>query len=1091
MKIITARPHRLLKIVIDRIGKAAQEGKRCMFLVPSQYTLQAEIEIMAQLDLEGSFLIDVLSPGRLQSRVFERAGMPDRTVFDERGKRMILSEIVDQQKENLTVYRSAAHKGADGLAAKMSSLIADFKRSGKTAQEIADAAQAVQDTPVGRKLKDAARIYAAYEQRTSSLLCDAEDVMGIFLEKLAYSGVLNEQHVFVYGFDMITPQFARELTQIARHAAALTLAVETDENSASDGRLFAPVNFSLERLREEAARQGTVLQWERMQAQLDAPWDIRLMEERLFALGAKPCEDRPENIELYAVSSMRQEIHSAAARIRAAMHGGEEAAAMAVVYPKDSGYAALIPGVFAQYGLTPYVAEKRPALSHPLCRFMLSALSVVSGGWRTADIVECIQSGFLKLEDHEKDELCAYLEGMDVRSEAIRRPLRYIKGGDEQALLALNSSRERVCAPLERLSAAMRSANSADDAVAAIVALLEDVSAFDTLGDMRDELMEAGLTPQAEDCAQVWNQVMETLDQLHALLGERPVSAKLVMRLLVSGLSALELSALPPADGAIVCGEIGNVRTGRVDTLFALGMNDTAGAAAEGLFTAAEQEEAARATGAYMGMSAAQRAALAQLDELKALACAGGRLIVSYALSDETGRALREGAAVQAMRRVFEKLEVRGGLAAQEREAMLCAPDAALEAMSVRLSDAADGRELLDAPYTSAYAALQESKEGREKLLSVTRRLGRMPERRLNASRARVLYGRPVMSVSRLEMQAQCPYRHFVTYGLSPQPNLTPGVDRAELGTLYHEAAERFTKAVAALENFPQIDEKTCDRIMDESVKPLIEIWKQSPLGESKRGEAFARRIARTARRAGRSIVGQFAGSEFVPARYEMVFGRHGAAPIMLELADGTFAYLQGRIDRIDILDGETKCIRVIDYKSGNKKFDPTMAYFGIQLQLLIYLVAAMEQIPGMQPGGFFYCRIADPTVRSESRIREEVERQIAKKLSLAGISLSDVQVLRAQGREHAAMITREGKASGTYRGSMIDAEGMQAMAHFARRKAAELAQEAYAGMIDDLPAEHGAYNACSTCDYAAVCGFDPTLKRRRKLNKKTIEDLR
>ena len=200
---------------------------------------------------------------------------------------------------------------------------------------------------------------------------------------------------------------------------------------------------------------------------------------------------------------------------------------------------------------------------------------------------------------------------------------------------------------------------------------------------------------------------------------------------------------------------------------------------------------------------------------------------------------------------------------------------------------------------------------------------------------------------------------------------------------------------------------------------------------------------------------------------------------------------MQGRIDRIDVLDEETKCIRVIDYKSGNKKFDPTMAYFGIQLQLLIYLVAAMEQLPGMQPAGFFYCRIQDPMINSESRIKEEIEKQIARKLSLAGISLSDVQVLRAQGRDHAAMVTKDGKASGTYRASMTDAEGMNAMVGFARRKAAQLAQQAYAGVIDDSPAVHGAYNACSYCDYAAVCGFDPTVRRRRKLSKKTVEDLR
>ena len=183
--------------------------------------------------------------------------------------------------------------------------------------------------------------------------------------------------------------------------------------------------------------------------------------------------------------------------------------------------------------------------------------------------------------------------------------------------------------------------------------------------------------------------------------------------------------------------------------------------------------------------------------------------------------------------------------------------------------------------------------------------------------------------------------------------------------------------------------------------------------------------------------------------------------------------------------------IRVIEYKSGVKKFDPTMAYWGIQLQLLIYLAAALSEIPGAEPAGFFYCRIADPTVKTESRIKEEVERQIAKKLSLAGISLSDVEVLRAQGSAHAAMITKDGRPSGTYKGSMTDEAGMAQLVGFARRKATELAQDAYAGIIDDAPAERLTYNACATCSYAGICGFDPAVKTRRRLSRKGIEDLR
>jgi len=1095
MKIITARAHRLLGVCVRRIGEMAAQGERCMFLVPAQYTLQAEIEIMTRLNLEGSFLIDVLSPGRLQGRVFERAGQPDRVIFDERGKCMVLSGVIEKEKDSLDVYRAPAQTAAPGLAGRFAALIADFKRSGLTAADLQEKLAAMDEAqralPSSRKLADAAKIYAAYEERMAGRLADAEDVSGEMLARMARSGVMENQHVFVYGFDMITPTFAAQLVHMASLCKSLTLAVETDDNGAPDGRLYAPVNFSLERLGQLAAQKGIAVSREKIDCELDAPQDLRVLERQLFALGAKAREDVPERIEVRAVSSMRQEAHICGARIRRLMMEGVDPSEIAVVYPRGSGYAPLMENILAQYGVSAYVAAKRAAGAHPLCRFVTAALRVVAQGWRAADIGECMLSGFMPLERADADALLAYIEGMEIRGDAFKKPLRFIRDDDSEQLERLNSARKAVAAPLERLHKALSGAKTADETIAAVLGLLEDVQAFDALAEMRMELQAADLHTEAEDCAQVWNQLMETLDQLHTLLEGSSASGALVLKLLESGLSALELSALPPADGAVICGEIGNVRTAEVRVLFALGMNDGAGASAGGLLSDQEREEATGATGAYLGMSLAERAALEQLDILKALSGAKERLVISYALADETGRALREGSAVQALRRIYPNMHIEGGLLSEERAQMLSAPSAALEAMSVHLSAAADGKEQLGDAYLQAYAAMSRSGQGRDKLLAVTRRLGEPGEKRLVRSQARALYGRPVMSVSRLETFAQCPYRHFVRYGLSPREALKPGVDRAELGTLYHEAAERFARAVTQLPEYPQVDEAACERLMDEAAAPLIEKWRRSPLGESERGAAIARRITRTAHRAAKNIARQLSTSRFVPLRFEMVFGRDGVAPVILELADGSHVYLQGRIDRIDVLDGETKHIRVIDYKSGVKKFDPTMAYYGIQLQLLLYLAAAMENMAGMQAAGFFYCRIADPTVKSESRIKEEVERQIAKKLALAGISLSDVEILRAQDERFATMITRDGKPSALYRGSMTDREGMDAMLAFARKKAQELAGGVFGGVIEDEPAAHGAYLACAYCTYAAVCGFDPTRKGKKQLMGKSVEDLR
>ncbi len=668
MKILTARPHRLLAACVDRLGEATARGEGCMFLVPSQYTLQAELEIMERLHVSGSFLIDVLSPKRLQSRVFELAGMPKQTLFDERGKCMVLSSIIEAQKDELSVYRGAAQNGSSGFTARMSSMIASLKRSGLSAADVVRSTESMDtESPARAKLGDIARIYAAYEQRMAGELADAEDISREMCARFEASGVFKGQNVFVYGFDMITPTFAAELLSIAPLCRTLTLAIETDANAAPDGRLFAPVNFSLQRLERLAKERGIAVERETLDAELDAPWDIRPHgKAAVRALGTAPCMDEPTAIELLAASGKRQEVHLAAARIRRLAAMGEDVSQMAVVYPKQSGYGALLQNILPMYGLATYVAEKRKAGAHPLSRFILGALAAISAGWRLSDILECAQSGFLGLTQEALDRFCAYCEGADVGARpcasrfaipgrdggGARRAGREPKAGDGAAFGAQRG---------------LQAAKTADDTIQTILTLLESAHAYETLEDMRDELNAADLTAEAQDCAQVWNAMMTTLDQLHTLLGGQAVPAKIVLELLQNGLSALELAALPPADGAIICGEIGNVRTAQVRTLFAIGMNDMPGSSDNGLLTVGEQLAAQEASGAYLGMTPQESAALGQLDELKALSGAKERVIVSYAVADETGRALREGAAVQALRRLFPNMPVYGGLAREER----------------------------------------------------------------------------------------------------------------------------------------------------------------------------------------------------------------------------------------------------------------------------------------------------------------------------------------------------------------------------------------------------------------------------------------
>ena len=230
MKIITGRPHRLTEELIRRVGEAIGKGVRAIVLVPSQDTLRTELAILDGLDLSGSFQLDVLSPARFRERVFDSAGRPRKTVLDERGKRMALCGILDQEREHLRVYAKAAAGGLEHLAGLLSELIACLKLSGRDAESVLRAAREYPE-PLRQKMTELGSLYARYEEFLQGRLADSEDLLREEEKRLSLSRVTEGAEVFAAGFDMLTPAFSRQLVMIARETE-VSLFVESDREQA-------------------------------------------------------------------------------------------------------------------------------------------------------------------------------------------------------------------------------------------------------------------------------------------------------------------------------------------------------------------------------------------------------------------------------------------------------------------------------------------------------------------------------------------------------------------------------------------------------------------------------------------------------------------------------------------------------------------------------------------------------------------------------------------------------------------------------------------------------------------------------------------
>lgn len=141
-----------------------------------------------------------------------------------------------------------------------------------------------------------------------------------------------------------------------------------------------------------------------------------------------------------------------------------------------------------------------------------------------------------------------------------------------------------------------------------------------------------------------------------------------------------------------------------------------------------------------------------------------------------------------------------------------------------------------------------------------------------------------------------------------------------------------------------------------------------------------------------------------------------------------------GKVDRVDGWIKDDKLyLRVVDYKSGKKKFDLANVRMGLDIQMLLYLFALQKEGAEffgkeIEPAGVLYLPARDEILPAERGISQEaLQKEREKTLKRSGLLLEDPAVLQAM--EHEALTEphylplRVGK-DGNLSGSLASAAG-------------------------------------------------------------------
>ena len=1100
------KSRQLYQEIMERSLK--EPKKNFLIIVPDQFTMQTQKDLTMLHERGGILNIDVLSFGRLSHRIFDEVGELDTPVLDDTGKSLVLQKVALGMKEQLPTLGGHLHK--QGYIHEVKSAISEFMQYGISPDDVTKLIDFSQKRgALVHKLKDLAVLYQGFKDYIQGEFITTEETLDVLRRSLSKSGLVKGSVVVFDGFTGFTPVQNRVIQEILclSEETIVSLTLGEGENPYQpDGeqKLFHLTKKTVHDLEKLASQAGVqrgrdvFVQPGEQDRFAESP-ALRALEQNLFRYDVKPFTEEQNSIHLMETTTPAEEVHQVGLQILELIRDGNMAYRdIALVSGDLESYAPYVETEFSKMGIPCYIDRTRGIVLNPMTEYINSALELYLKNFSYEAVFHYLRSGLSDITPREADVLENYVIRTGVRGYSKWSRLFTHKadetGEDEEALLRINDIRERMMNQISCLHG--KTKDTVENYVNQLYEFLVANKVQEKLVNLEKMFTEQGDLAKAREYAQIYRLVMDLLNQIYELLGAETITLQEFADILEAGFGEIQVGTIPQNVDRILVGDMERTRLKQVKALFFLGVNDgnIPKSASKGGIISDMDREFLKESDMELAPSPRQQMFIQRLYLYLNMTKPSHYLYLSYAKVNREGRSVRPAYLVDVIKKLFPQIAVEYPQNRPMLDMVVTSGEGVdYLAQGLRLyvqGMSSPKEEQLFLTLYEAYGETEELRALRDNLTQAAFR--RYRESGLSRQVARALYGKLLEnSVTRLETYAACAYHHFLQYGLSLKEREEFGFESVDMGNIFHAVLETFAERLAGSEytwfDFPK---EFGEQKVREALEQYAAQYGETILYSSARNEYAITRMGRVLTRTVLTLQEQLKKGEFAPDAYEMSF--HYADhldSINVALSAEEKMRLRGRIDRIDTAEDEDHVyVKVIDYKSGNRQFDLAALYYGLQLQLVVYMNAAMElearKHPDKEivPAALLYYHIDDPTVETPTELsEEELNEQILEKLRMKGVVNGEegiVEKLDKYMGSKSNIIPVERKKDGSFsaRSSVMSSEELKVISDYVNYKVRSIGQEILAGRMELNPYEKGAASACTYCAYRKVCGFDPTV---------------
>lgn len=1084
--------------------------KQYLILVPEQFTMQTQKELVIMHPRKGICNIDVLSFERLAFRVLTEMGESQRTLLEETGKSMVLRRVAQEKKKELKILGAKMDK--QGYVSQMKSMVSELHQYEISTEDLEDVLEDLSSSPeLYYKLQDIKTLYQGFFDYLEGSFITQEEVLDAMGRVAPQSKKLKDSVLVLDGYTGFTPiqlQLLETLLGICEEVyVTVTIAAGEDPYKAgSPHELFYLSKQTVASLLRIAKEKK--ISWKEYWIPegkgeyrgrfADNP-PMAFLEKNVFRYRRKKYPQKQDAVQIYEAQNPASEMEMTAGQIRRLVRTkGYRYRDFAVITGDMQVYAPAASRAFKRYEIPCFIDEKHSVFLNPFVEYLRAAVDMIVENFSYESVFRMLRCGLNDISTEEADRLENYVIAMGIRgfSRWQQEWVRSYRGENPEECVQIDRIRASLVEKWQPFYKKMKTPD------ASVRTYTEALYEYITANKIQEKLKEFTKNFEAEgnlslvkEYSQIYEIVMNLLDKLVKILGDKKVRIREFKEILEAGLSEAKVGIIPPTSDQVLVGDMERTRLKDIKIVFFVGVNEgkiPKEQQAGKLLSDLNREElkgSLKDRGLSLAPTAKENLYTQKFYLYLNLTKPSERIYLSYSRLSSSGEAISPSFLVAQIQKLFPD-------AMRECEVPLFAESkyGALDRLSEEMRKQ-DRTSPVFEELMSWFTSQKEYGELVNRLIDAAYYVN--PQESISKGVAEALYGTELSnSASRLEQFAKCACSHFLSYGLMLRERVRYEFSMADMGTLLHNSLDLFARKVREQgKNWADLEDEERDTLAENCVTEVVEKSGETILLSSARNAYTINRVKRMVKRSVWALQKQLKQGEFYPALTEWAFGeKDNIDSLNFDLESGQKLHLKGRIDRIDVCQDKENhlYVKVIDYKSGTTQLDLIKLYYGLQIQLALYLNAAIElekkRFPDklVQPAGVFYYNTKDPILNKEDvKNPENPQEEILKKLKMDGICSAEPEILQKLDKNLAAGKSVESfavpvkyTAKGTFSSNskVANQEEFAIMMDYVQDKAKKIGREILKGNTNVNPFERQKENACEYCPYKEVCGFDEKL---------------